>query len=72
MLPLNTCCIVESTVTSVDGKKVLTEAEMKNRDGLVYSTASGLFIDLKSEWFKDLGDWDPKLPMDPTARSDST
>ena len=46
MLPLETCCIVESRTVNVDGRKVRTEAEIKDRNGKVYSTASGLFIAL--------------------------
>ncbi|TAN54762.1 MAG: PaaI family thioesterase, partial [Rhodospirillales bacterium] len=56
MLPLETWCIVESRVANVQGRKVRTEAEVMDRNGRVYSTASGLFITLDASKFGDMAD----------------
>jgi acyl-coenzyme A thioesterase PaaI-like protein len=56
MLPLETCCVVESSVASIDGRKVRTKAEIKDRNGKVYTTASGLFIELDVSKFGDMAE----------------
>ena len=56
MLPLETWCIVESRVVDVDGRKVRTEAEVKDRNGKVFSTATGLFITLNESKFGDMAE----------------
>ena len=56
MLPLETRCIVEPRISKVDGRKVRTEAEIKDLAGKVYTTARGLFITIDTSKFGDIAD----------------
>jgi len=47
MLPLNSCCIIEAAITSVEGRKVRTAATLHNLDGdVVYAEGEALFISI--------------------------
>jgi len=69
MLPLETCCLVESRVANVDGRKVRTEAEVMDRNGKVFSTATGLFITLDASKFGDMAERVKGLLGDPPISS---
>ena len=46
MLPLGTCCVTEARVVRVEGRKVRTEARLRDSEGALYATGAGLFIKL--------------------------
>ncbi len=57
MLPLETCCIIEAAITSVEGRKVRTTATLQNMAGdLVYSEGEALFIILDDRKIEMLSD----------------
>jgi len=56
MLPLETWCVVESRISNVDGRKVRTEAEIRDRDGRVYTAGKGLFVRIDASRFGDQAD----------------
>jgi len=61
MLPLGTQCVVETRVSSVDGRKVRTEGFLLGEDGTVFTEAEGLFITLEAARFGDLAALAPIL-----------
>ncbi len=56
MLPLDTCCFIEPRVVEVDGRKIHTEAEVRDRDGTVYSEGKGLYITVDASTFGEMVD----------------
>ncbi len=54
MLPLESRCVVEARVASVEGRKVRVEATLGDGDGLVYAEGTALFIEIDPERFGDL------------------
>ena len=69
MLPLETRCVIEARVVAVDGRKVRTEAEVKDRGGRVFATARGLFITLDSTKFGEMAERIKELLGDPATSS---
>lgn len=54
LLPLETSCIVEARVTSVDGRKVRTAAELRGLRGELFAEGEALFIELDPARFGEL------------------
>ena len=53
MLPLGTVCTVETTVVSVEGRKVRVTGRLAGADGTVYAEAESLLIDLAADGTAD-------------------
>lgn len=51
MLPINTRCIVQARVVTVDGRKVRVAGMLTGRDDAIYAEAEALFITLDSAKF---------------------
>lgn len=57
MLPLESGCIIEALITSVDGRKVRTTATLHSRDGeVVFAEGEALFISLDEKKIGMLSD----------------
>lgn len=54
MLPLGSCCIVEASVASTDGRKVRTVAELRTRGLDLVAEGEALFIELDPARFGEL------------------
>ncbi len=55
MLPLDTACVVEAEIVSVDGRKVRTRGVLRNREGdKVFSEGTALFIVLDESHLQGL------------------
>jgi acyl-coenzyme A thioesterase PaaI-like protein len=54
MLPLGTVTTVEAKVKSINGKKVITNGEIYDETGTVYTESEGLYINIPSERFGDM------------------
>lgn len=49
MLPLGTVCAVETTIESVEGRKVRVTGRLVGDDGTVYADAESLLVDVTAE-----------------------
>ena len=54
MLPIESRCVIRPRVVGVDGRKVRTEADVKDGEGRVYAAGRGLFIALDAASFGDM------------------